>query len=342
MKAYLVSSPHIIRLGEAPLPNLSTPGTLLLRTKFVSICSTDLLYYSAKLVPPAYPYIPGHEYCGEVVKGNGEVPEGSHVVYWGQGEFGGLAEYRAILPVFPTSSQVPNFLDPRGFSDCAGAAAVILHSDFPLPYASLLEPICSVLRALTFFSPRNGSNAVVLGGGPMGLIALQLLHHQFGCRDVALIDPHEHKRQRALRLGAQAALPNTAALDAYADLWFDYAFDTVGNVDDDSRIHLMNRLRPGAKYNVYGATTVPQRLDCAAILTRGITVGASPFDVSIIPMQKSAEVLRRAHDLVLDGGIDCGSLVADTICFADEQTVQAAFEKGIERSALKTIVSMSR
>ncbi|MEH1844213.1 MAG: alcohol dehydrogenase catalytic domain-containing protein [Nostoc sp.] len=66
MKAYIIKQPKEIDFVDYPIPQLEE-GCILLESKKVSICSTDVGYYNGYLFPPEWPIIPGHEYVGEVV-----------------------------------------------------------------------------------------------------------------------------------------------------------------------------------------------------------------------------------------------------------------------------------
>src|SRR3954467_11756736 len=99
MQAYVMRGPGQLELCEQPEPQLG-PDEITLRTVSVSICSTDISYFRGHLFPDRWPIIPGHEYVGEVVEIGerlpGSVELGQRVCYWGQTDFGGLAELRTI------------------------------------------------------------------------------------------------------------------------------------------------------------------------------------------------------------------------------------------------------
>jgi threonine dehydrogenase-like Zn-dependent dehydrogenase len=82
----------------------------------------------------------------------------------------------------------------------------------------------------------EGTAALVIGAGPLGLLTLQTLRN-YGAGLVAVIDPNPGKIERASRLGAECALvveragdtpAVEAALGAVAPLGFDLTIDTTG------------------------------------------------------------------------------------------------------------------
>ena len=69
MKAALTYEADEIRVENVPLPEYQ-PNDVLVRVEACGICGTDLHILSGHLRPlwpPHYPFIQGHEWCGEVV-----------------------------------------------------------------------------------------------------------------------------------------------------------------------------------------------------------------------------------------------------------------------------------
>jgi L-iditol 2-dehydrogenase/threonine 3-dehydrogenase len=140
--------------------------------------------------------IPGHEYVGEIVDTRlrtKQLKVGDTVVYWGQTDFGGLAEFRVIRPLCPGTRREEPWFTTCGFVDGASAAAVVLDNGISLNHAPLLEPLTAVLRALLMHPPRPGESAMVLGAGPCGLLALQLLKKVQAAHSVTVLDTNPER-----------------------------------------------------------------------------------------------------------------------------------------------------
>ena len=54
-----------LRLTELPAPT-PTAGELLVRVDVCAVCRTDLDLAEGRLVPPAYPIVPGHQIVGRI------------------------------------------------------------------------------------------------------------------------------------------------------------------------------------------------------------------------------------------------------------------------------------
>ncbi len=216
----LVAWQQPAEVREVPRPAPGA-GEVLLRVRAAGLCHSDLhlMHWPDGTVPYQLPFTLGHEVVGTVEElGDGadgiEVGE-TVLVYgpWGCGRCarcslgeehlcerrdlrngtgcgigrdGGLAEY-LVLPS-------PRLSVPIGDLDPVSAA--------PLADAGL-TPYHAVKRALR--EVPAGSNAVVIGIGGLGHVAVQLLRALSGCRIVA-IDRREDALETALKAGADVAL----------------------------------------------------------------------------------------------------------------------------------------
>ncbi len=78
----------------------------------------------------------------------------------------------------------------------------------PLAKACLLEPVSVAVRIVDKLNMKIGQRVAVQGGGPIGLITLQLLK-KFGATSLTLIEPIESRRQIALKYGADHVIDPT-------------------------------------------------------------------------------------------------------------------------------------
>src|SRR2546428_3001109 len=73
MQALVLTAPHAFEVKEVPCPS---PGSdeVLCRVRAIAICGTDPEIIEGTFKgrwPKAYPFIPGHEWSGEVVEAGG-------------------------------------------------------------------------------------------------------------------------------------------------------------------------------------------------------------------------------------------------------------------------------
>ncbi|NLJ24541.1 MAG: zinc-dependent alcohol dehydrogenase family protein [Firmicutes bacterium] len=207
-----------LRLVHEDIPEPG-PGEVLIKVKAAGICGTDahIIKGESASTPPV---IIGHEYAGEVVELGEKVTTLSlgdrisvdpnifcqtcyychtgkehlclHLTALGVDLDGGFAEY-ALVP------EVQAHLLPPNMDFTAGA---------------FIEPVACCIRGLEQANIRPGDEVAILGGGPIGLILLQLAVAAGG--RVTLSEPVQQKWALAKELGAlRTVLPEEIQLDAF-------------------------------------------------------------------------------------------------------------------------------
>jgi threonine dehydrogenase-like Zn-dependent dehydrogenase len=216
------------------------PGQVLLRVTVAGLCQTDVHIVQGHF-PVRPPRVLGHEFSGEVAAIGPGVknlavgqPVGvSPAIFCGE-----CAYCRRGQP-----QQCQRFRCLGNTEDGGWAEFALIRADQAIPLGDLrpeqavwLEPLSCVVRALGFYPNLEGAAAMVIGAGPLGLLALQALR-TYGAGPVAVVDPNPGKIERASHLGADCAqvVERTgetsivdAALGAVAPLGFDLTIDTTG------------------------------------------------------------------------------------------------------------------
>ncbi len=212
------------RLSERPAPPDPAAGEVQVRVAAVGVCGSDLHYFSEGAIgdtPCQYPMVLGHEPTGVVVKagaGTGWTPGDPviiepaiycyHCEYCLSGRHNVCARLR-----FLSQPDEPGLL-----RDLANLPAVNLQ---PLPEglgfreATLVEPLAVILHSMRFADPRPGETAAVFGAGPIGLLTIAVLKLS-GVRRLWAVEPVAHRRELAVRFGADTALDSGHADPALA------------------------------------------------------------------------------------------------------------------------------
>jgi len=212
MKSAVFYGRHDMRVEEREIPKAG-PLEVLIQVKACGICGTDVHIYqgdkgAAEVTPPA---ILGHEFAGVIAKvgsqvknfregdrvcidpncicgscdfcRNGQVHFCEHMIGYGTTVDGGFAEYCAVR-----ASQVYLLGENTGFAQGA-----------------MTEPVACCLHGIDMCDIRPGHQVVVIGGGMIGLLMLQLARLA-GAAKVALLEPVEKKREMGRRLGADICI----------------------------------------------------------------------------------------------------------------------------------------
>ncbi|MFV0364795.1 MAG: zinc-dependent alcohol dehydrogenase family protein [Suipraeoptans sp.] len=212
MKAAVYHGKEDLRVEEVAEPMVQD-DEVKVHVKYCGICGTDIHIFhgdggSADVTPPL---VPGHEFSGVVSEVGSKVTrvqvgdrvtvdpndmcESCYYCRNGQRHFcenmngigtssdGGFAEY-----VVTREKQVYKVADSLSFLK-----------------AAMTEPLACCLHGIDLCNIKSGDNVLVIGGGPIGMIMMQLAKSE-GATKVIMSEPVEEKRTLALKLGADIAV----------------------------------------------------------------------------------------------------------------------------------------
>lgn len=204
MKAALIHAPGDLRVGEVPIHEPG-PDDVLVKVHACGVCPSDVRYYAGTRSQPmrAVPYTPGHEWAGTVeavganvknlavgdrVAANPRVICG-HCYYCGRGMSNYCENLRRSVR--------------GGFAEYGVGPASNLYripDNVSFETASFAEPLACCINGSLNTGYGFGDTVVVVGGGPIGLIHVQLAHAA-GSRVIA-VEPIARRLEVASQLGA--------------------------------------------------------------------------------------------------------------------------------------------
>ena len=217
-------------------------GQVLLKVCACGVCGTDVHIYeggkgSAEVKPPV---ILGHEFSGFIEK-IGPGVEGLKVgqlvtvdpnIYCGK-----------CLPCRQGQKQMCHHMGAvgvnmdGGFADyCLApyAQCVVVPENTDPELAAMAEPLACCLHGIDRAGIRPGENVLVIGGGTIGQIMLQLARLA-GAAKVVLSEPVAKRRELAVELGADAAIDplnenlNERLYEIFGSEGADVVIECVGN-----------------------------------------------------------------------------------------------------------------
>ena len=308
MKAMRLYAPRDMRLEEVPAPEPG-PGEVLVRMRAVGVCGSDVHYYLdgriGGTVAPS-PFVLGHECAGEVIAlgpGVEGPPVGTRV---------------AVDPAMPcghcevclegNSNCCPDVRFPST-PPVQGALSELYahpaHLCVPLPGAldfadgAMLEPLGVMVHAISLAKMCPGDTVAVLGGGPIGLLGLQVALC-CGAGAVYLSEPIPERRALAAELGA------TAVCDPSADDPVDWLWEQTKGRGVDIAIEA-----------AWGGEAVDQAVRMARYAGKVVVVGIPRDDritfaadtarrrgLTILMSRRMKHVYPRAIALVERGVVD--------------------------------------
>lgn len=305
MKATRLIAIGEIRTMDVPVPS-PAPGEVLIRVEACGICGTDRHLLHGEF-PSKPPLTLGHEFAGIVV-GVSEgvtIPEGARVtcdpntwcgscenclrgrvnlclknVATGLGRDGGFAEFCA----FPAHKAhiLPNDLNP-------------LHGAF-------CEPLACTLHGIDIGAPKAGECVMILGGGVIGMLALQLC--ALAGAEVMLVTRSASKQALGRSLGAAETAGSEAEARAIWPKGADLVVECAGVTDT---VESAPRLtRDGGRVVILG------------VLPAGQKVQIEPFDLLFREVQFLSSFINpftqdRAAAMIAAGRVQLDPLISRTL-----------------------------
>jgi len=231
MKALVYTAPNQMEYRDEPDP-VPQAGEVLIRVEASGICGSDMhAYYGHDERRPA-PLILGHEVSGEVISGSnkGQRVVVNPLVTCGhcddcQGGRPNLCRERQIISMQPRQGAFCEFLSMPERN------LVAIPDDMSFLHAALTEPVATAMHGVVEAEryarrPLAEARVLVLGGGAIG-IAVALILHSHGCRDIRLGETNPLRRQTVRNAGVcEVYDPINDALPE-ANSW-DIVIDAVG------------------------------------------------------------------------------------------------------------------
>jgi threonine dehydrogenase-like Zn-dependent dehydrogenase len=203
MKAAIFKEKNLLVVEDVPDPK-PKDDEVLLKVSYCAICGSDLHRYHYAMMSPGT--IMGHEFSGTIVD------VGKNIKGFKVGDrvtrSGGKIDPGRDLPNFPPrySAKERGFLPmkPGAYAQYMATAAdnvMKLPDTVPDLDASLVEPLTVALHMVRISNIRLGDRVVVLGAGPIGLLAQQCTSLA-GAMKVYVSDVNQARLKAASELGA--------------------------------------------------------------------------------------------------------------------------------------------
>lgn len=309
MRAVRLLGLNDLHLCDVPIPD-PAPGEVLVKVEACGICGTDRHLLKGEF-PSKPPLTLGHEFSGHVVAcGAGvSIPLGTRVTCDPNTWCGNCPECRRGRVNLCANNVATGIGRDGGFAEyCAFPAhkAHVLPADLPPLHGAFAEPLACTLHGLDIGAAKPGERVIILGGGVIGMLALQLAN--LAGAEVMLVTRQPDKRNLGLSLGAGI----TAATEHEArDLWpqgADLVIECAGVVET---VEMAPRLaRSGGRVVILG------------VLAAGQKVQIEPFDLLFREVQFLSSFINpftqdRAAAMIATGAIQIAPLISRTLPIGD-------------------------
>ncbi len=214
MKAAIFKGPNELLVDNSDLPKLE-PNQVLIKVDLCGLCGTDFHIFSGE-APSKTPVIPGHEFVG-IVSDFGKSVDGlsigDHVavdpnIYCGQCYYCRRGEINFCLNLKALGVTLNGGF--AEFSIVPSSQVYLIPKNLPFNIAAFAEPLSCCIHGIDQASIKLGESVVIIGGGIIGLMILQLAIIS-GAGKVILIEPILSKRETAKKLGADFTIDSNSA-----------------------------------------------------------------------------------------------------------------------------------
>lgn len=319
MKSAVFYGKHDLRVEESPMPEVGEKDVLI-EVKACGVCGTDVHIYegdkgAADVTPPT---ILGHEFSGVIAAVGNQVTKykaGDRVCidpncYCGSCDYcrNGLAHYCTDMIGYGTTVN-------GGFAQFCSVnerQVYLLGENTSFEQGAMAEPAACCLHGIDMCEIRPGSSVVVIGGGMIGLLMLQLARLA-GASRIALVEPVESKRQVALKLGADLVIDpvnedTKNKLKENGMTWVNTVIECVGKPATISQA-----------IDIVGNTGVVMMF---GLTKPDETISVKPFEVFQKEIVLKASYInpytqKRALELIDSGRLDVSSMICD-VCGLEE------------------------
>lgn len=285
MRAIVYEKPLAFEIREVFTPEPG-PGYVRLRNTITGVCGTDLHIYDGGFLT-AYPLTPGHEIVGVVDKiGDGVegLTVGQQVVADNTQLCGHCYYCKRNMPLFCQNFYSRGCNGPGGFAEfvVVPGEKCFPADDLAPEVAVMTEPTACAVHGMDVLGLQPGSDVLLFGAGPTGLVLAQLVMHG-GAARVTVAAPTAFKLELARSYGIDRTvqIDRTSPGDAVqhlrdlAPLGYDVVIEAAGSPALQERSTSL--VRDGGTVMIYGMAPEEARVPFSPyeIFRRELTIKGS-------------------------------------------------------------------
>ena len=346
MQALVLTAPHAFEVKEVPCPS---PGSdeVLCRVRAIAICGTDAEIIEGTFKgrwPKAYPFIPGHEWSGEVVEAGeiarqfGFVP-GTRVAGTSHSGCGycrmcRIGRYNLCL------NYGREDLGHRQYGHYTQGAyaefvtqtiksVFVIPDAMPFDVAALCDTASIALHSVKRAHIDPGDTVASVGSGGMGIL-VGMCARALGAARVLVVGGGK-RLERAAALGFETidyhgGDPVARVRELTAGLGADVAVDSAGT--KDSVRQAIGMVRKGGRVAFTGIPKEPSSIDFQKIVLE---------EIDLYGVRANRNTMEEIIPLMADGRIPAAKLITHHFKLADFGDALRTFNERVD-GALKVIV----
>ena len=309
MQALVVLEPDRLEIQDVPVPEPG-PNEILARVRAVSICGTDSHLIAGDYPgfwPPSFPFIPGHEWAGEIVK----LGPGAERLGWKVGDrVAGTSHDACGVCQKCVEGQYnlcenygrPGLHRQYGHNYQGSDATYVVHGVkciFPLPDSisyeegAVIDPASIALHCANRGGIRPGDNVAITGAGAIGLLGGDAARIRGASR--VIIVGRGSRLQKASEMGfetvdTRVADPVESVIEMTRGLGVDVVLEAAGVPETLNWALAM--LRKGGRCAAVGIPTLGVEMDMKPLVL---------YEKELVGSRASAGEMRRVMPFVEQG-----------------------------------------
>jgi len=333
MKALIYKGPHNVVMEEIDIPKIS-PDEVLIKTKYASICGTDLKIAEGQF-PAKEGLILGHEASGIVEK------VGKNVTHIKEGEPAIFEPYLICRRCVVCRSGRYNVCIHRQhmgieadgvfaeYFKIPGYAVHPMPEGLSLKEAALVEPTSVGYHSVVRLDPSPSDSVVVLGAGPIALMAVQSMR-AFGARQIIVTGHHDERLALAKKFGA------TRTVNTYKEDIFDVVMEETNGQYADKVLEAVGApetikqsveiVRNAGRIGMVGISEMPVEFNFLRLVRK---------EIDIITSDASCMSYEKEPLLIAEGILNVKDLISKIYDFND---VFDAFERAKQKKDVKILL----
>jgi 2-desacetyl-2-hydroxyethyl bacteriochlorophyllide A dehydrogenase len=333
----MVPVPGRIEFVDRPVADPSA-NQVLIKTRAVSICGSDLHTFQGKHPFAPLPAAIGHELAGEVLKtgeGVNTLRPGDRVtlepvITCGKCAFCQRGAYNLCTDISFHHRQGQGAFTPYFVAD--QDRVYKLPDNITFEEGALLEPLAVSIHAVKKAGIELGDSVAVFGAGPIGLMFLVLAGLQ-GASAVYMVDVQNFRLRQAKAFGAVEVYNNRdemaveAIVNRTGGLGVEASFEAVGV--KSTFVQALQVLKKGGRAVMAGLHSEPEVVIPANIFVQK--------EISVSGTQGYCYDFQRGLELLKNGTVDLSRLITHTFPFHD---LQKGFDMLMqsENEAIKVVI----
>jgi L-iditol 2-dehydrogenase len=345
MRALVLTAPNQLEIQDVPVPTPG-PNEVMARVRAVSICGTDVHLIRGDYPgfwPPSFPFIPGHEWAGEIAAlGPGAERFGFAVgdrVAGTSHDACGVCQ-KCVEGHYNLCENYgkPGLHRQYGHSYQGSDATYVVHgvkAVFPLPdtlsfdEGAVVDPASIALHVANRGANVPGDAVAIIGAGSIGLLAADAARIRGAGR--VIVVGRGWRLSRAAELGfevvsSEASDPVAEVRSRTGGLGADVVLECAG-VPETIRWGL-GMLRRGGRCAVVGIPTTDVELGLQRLVLD---------ELELVGSRASAGEMRRVMPLIEQGRMRVGEVITHTFDLADYARALETFNDPAQH-AIKIIV----